>query len=98
MSCAKVDVLLLNSGQCSSGEESSCGPGERLYEDIFGSGVCGCREGHEVWAETGECHQVGERGPCNEGETFSYDPLSPVTQCREGGPARVFDIIPSTGT
>merc|ERR1719411_780558 len=44
--------------QCSSGEKSSCGPGERLYEDIFGAGVCGCREGHDLLPQTGECRQV----------------------------------------
>ena len=74
-----------------------CAPGERLYQDIFGGGVCGCREGHEVWAETGECHEVGGRGPCVEGQTFTFNQVTHVTNCSDTETnTRVFDIIPSS--
>ena len=85
-------------GECyDTGDVGPCAPGERLYQDIFGGGVCGCREGHEVWAETGECHEVGERGPCVEGQTFTFDQVTHVTNCSDTETnTRVFDIIPSS--
>merc|ERR1719510_123147 len=84
--------------QCyATADVGPCAPGERLYQDIFGGGVCGCREGHEVWAETGECHQVGRRGPCAERQTFTYSPVSHLTSCSDSDTStRVFDIIPSS--
>ena len=85
-------------GQCyGPADVGPCAPGERLYQDIFGGGVCGCREGHEVWAETGECEEVGRRGPCAEGQTFTYNPVSHITSCSDSDTStRVFDIIPSS--
>jgi len=78
----------------SSSEPGPCGSGERLYEDVFGAGVCGCEEGHEVWADTGECHQLGGRGPCQEGDTFIYHQETQLAGCTDSPNTRVFDLIP----
>ena len=97
--CWSARSSLLLSGRChSSADPGPCAQGERLYEDIFGVGVCGCREGHEVWPDTGECHQVGGRGPCHQGETFGYDPHTGLTRCTESQAVRVFDVIPAGET
>ena len=78
----------------SSSEPGPCGSGERLYEDVFGAGMCGCEEGHEVWADTGECHQLGGRGPCQEGDTFIYHQETQLAGCTDSPNTRVFDLIP----
>jgi len=98
--CPSNDTIFdPESCQCEdTGDVGSCDSGERLYQDIFGVGVCGCREGYEAWAETGDCQHVGDRGPCSEGQIFTYQPLTQTTQCTDNNNnTRVFDIIPATG-
>jgi len=90
--------------QCGNHDET-CEPGEQLYLDIFGQGVCGCKPGFYVWTEDGSCYQDGDIGPCEANQAFSVDSKSGTTSCQERideenltstpSTSRVFDVIPS---
>ena len=73
--------------RCSRGSDR-CGPGQRLYPDIFGQGVCGCEAGLELVEEEGDCRPPPLRGPCSGNQTA----LGGSEGC-----TRVWDLIPSSG-
>ena len=72
-SCACYDVLTASNVTSDSGNDSPCGPGEQLMLDIFGQGICGCKDGHSVWEGDGLCYEHGQQGPCPDNETFNTD-------------------------
>ena len=95
-SCACYDALVT-----SNMTHTECGAGELVMLDIFGQGICSCRDGWSVW-EDGVCYEHGQRGPCPESEIFNLDHDTGNADCRATGDnedssspqTRIFDIIP----
>ena len=81
-SCACYDVLTASNMTSDSGNDTLCGPGEQLMLDIFGQGICGCKDGHSVWEEDGLCYEHGQQGPCPDNETFNIDQETIIADCR----------------
>ena len=81
-SCACYDVLAASNMTSDSGNDTLCGPGEQLMLDIFGQGICGCKDGHSVWEEDGLCYEHGQQGPCPDNETFNIDQETSIADCR----------------
>lgn len=67
--CTGQNTPFLYKGVCSP-IHGKCGQGERLYNDRFGEGFCGCDDGFLYHAKDNKCYRENLRGPCVEGKQW----------------------------
>jgi len=90
--CSCINTFTKKAADATDTVADVCGPNEEALINPYGDGICACMDRHLRFTD-GKCYKLGSRGPCQEGESFSWGGTKGTCEPSEIE-KRIFDLIP----